>query len=102
MTHRSLAIDVLIFARRKEHHPILRRSKVPKVGFGIAVSSGRENPNFTSGDPAVIVSDVIPSGPAWGLVQVNDCILSANGVALESADYAEAIKIMKESQQLNM
>uniref|UniRef100_A0A915PNM0 Tight junction protein ZO-1 n=1 Tax=Setaria digitata TaxID=48799 RepID=A0A915PNM0_9BILA len=75
---------------------------VPKVGFGIAVSSGRENPNFTSGDPAVIVSDVIPTGPAWGLVQVNDCILSANGVPLESADYAEAVRIMKESQQLNM
>ncbi|VDN87593.1 unnamed protein product, partial [Brugia pahangi] len=34
--------------------------------------------------------------------RVNDCILSANGVALETADYAEAIKIMKESQQLNM
>ncbi|KAK6105611.1 PDZ domain (Also known as DHR or GLGF) family protein [Brugia pahangi] len=76
--------------------------RIPKVGFGIAVSSGRENPNFTSGDPTVIVSDVIPTGPAWGLVQVNDCILSANGVALETADYAEAIKIMKESQQLNM
>uniref|UniRef100_A0AAF5Q0W3 Uncharacterized protein n=2 Tax=Wuchereria bancrofti TaxID=6293 RepID=A0AAF5Q0W3_WUCBA len=76
--------------------------RIPKVGFGIAVSSGRENPNFTSGDPTVIVSDVIPTGPAWGLVQVNDCILSANGVALETADYAEAVKIMKESQQLNM
>ncbi|EFO28081.2 hypothetical protein LOAG_00393 [Loa loa] len=81
---------------------LLQSRNVPKVGFGIAVSSGRENPNFTSGDPAVIVSDVIPTGPAWGLVQVNDCILSANGVALESADYAEAVKIMKESQQLNM
>ncbi|EJW75207.1 hypothetical protein WUBG_13885, partial [Wuchereria bancrofti] len=34
--------------------------------------------------------------------RVNDCILSANGVALETADYAEAVKIMKESQQLNM
>ncbi|VDN87247.1 unnamed protein product [Brugia pahangi] len=44
--------------------------QIPKVGFGIAVSSGRENPNFTSGDPTVIVSDVIPTGPAWGLVQI--------------------------------
>uniref|UniRef100_A0A0R3RV22 PDZ domain-containing protein n=1 Tax=Elaeophora elaphi TaxID=1147741 RepID=A0A0R3RV22_9BILA len=34
--------------------------------------------------------------------RLNDCILSANGVAFESADYAEAVKIMKESQQLNM
>ncbi|VDK48397.1 unnamed protein product [Anisakis simplex] len=75
---------------------------VPAVGFGIAVSGGRDNPHFTSGDPAVVVSDVVPSGPAWGLVQVNDRILSANGVSLENAEYAAAVKIMKESQQLNM
>uniref|UniRef100_F1KS33 Tight junction protein ZO-3 n=1 Tax=Ascaris suum TaxID=6253 RepID=F1KS33_ASCSU len=76
--------------------------RVPTVGFGIAVSGGRDNPHFTSGDPAVVVSDVVPSGPAWGLVQVNDRILSANGVSLENAEYAAAVKIMKESQQLNM
>ncbi|VDM45101.1 unnamed protein product [Toxocara canis] len=76
--------------------------EVPTVGFGIAVSGGLDNPHFTSGDPAVVVSDVVPSGPAWGLVQVNDRILSANGVSLENAEYASAIRIMKESQQLNM
>uniref|UniRef100_A0A915BRN7 Tight junction protein ZO-3 n=1 Tax=Parascaris univalens TaxID=6257 RepID=A0A915BRN7_PARUN len=76
--------------------------RVPTVGFGIAVSGGRDNPHFTSGDPAVVVSDVVPTGPAWGLVQVNDRILSANGVSLENAEYAAAVKIMKESQQLNM
>lgn len=76
--------------------------RAPKVGFGIAVSGGRDNPHFTSGDPAVVVSDVIRAGPAWGLVQVNDRILVANGVSLENAEYAAAVKIMKESQQLNM
>lgn len=39
------------------------------LGFGIAISGGRDNPHFTSGDPAVVVSDVVPSGPAWGLLQ---------------------------------
>ncbi|VDN37496.1 unnamed protein product [Gongylonema pulchrum] len=34
--------------------------------------------------------------------RVNDRILSANGVSLDNAEYAEAVKIMKESQQLNM
>ncbi|VDM96386.1 unnamed protein product, partial [Onchocerca ochengi] len=50
---------------------------VPKVGFGIAVSNGHENPNFTSDDPAVIVSDVIPTGPAFGLVQYEFLLLFA-------------------------
>uniref|UniRef100_A0A0N5A8Y0 Tight junction protein ZO-1 n=1 Tax=Syphacia muris TaxID=451379 RepID=A0A0N5A8Y0_9BILA len=76
--------------------------ELSKVGFGIAVSGGCDNPHFTSGDPAVVVSDVIPTGPAWGLVRVNDRILSANGISLENAEYAAAVKIMKESQQLNM
>lgn len=43
--------------------------QIPQIGFGIAVSGGRDNPHFTSGDPAVVVSDVVPTGPAWGLVQ---------------------------------
>ncbi|TKR93669.1 hypothetical protein L596_008082 [Steinernema carpocapsae] len=75
---------------------------VDSVGFGIAVSGGRDNPHFVSGDPSVVVSDVISSGPASGLVQVNDRIVSANGVNLENADYSTAVNIMKESQQLNM
>ncbi|KAK6053502.1 hypothetical protein COOONC_08994 [Cooperia oncophora] len=40
------------------------------LGFGIAVSGGRDNPHFTSGDPAVVISDVVPNGPAWGLLHV--------------------------------
>uniref|UniRef100_A0A914BWB5 Tight junction protein ZO-1 n=1 Tax=Acrobeloides nanus TaxID=290746 RepID=A0A914BWB5_9BILA len=61
------------------------------VGFGIAVSGGCENPHFLTGDPSIIVSDVLPSGPAFGLLQVNDQIISANGVCLERADYSSII-----------
>ncbi|VDM53174.1 unnamed protein product [Angiostrongylus costaricensis] len=72
------------------------------LGFGIAVSGGRDNPHFTSGDPAVVVSDVVPNGPAWGLLQVNDRILSANGVSFESIDYSSAVDIIKNAEHINM
>uniref|UniRef100_A0A7I5E6C6 PDZ and ZU5 domain containing protein n=2 Tax=Trichostrongylidae TaxID=6315 RepID=A0A7I5E6C6_HAECO len=72
------------------------------LGFGIAVSGGRDNPHFTSGDPAVVISDVVPNGPAWGLLQVNDRILSANGVSFESIDYSSAVDIIKNAEHINM
>ncbi|KAK6730672.1 hypothetical protein RB195_007256 [Necator americanus] len=72
------------------------------LGFGIAVSGGRDNPHFTSGDPAVVISDVVPNGPAWGLLQVNDRILSANGVSFESIDYSTAVDIIKNAEHINM
>lgn len=34
--------------------------------------------------------------------RVNDRIISANGVSLEHADFATAVSLMKEAQQLNM
>ncbi|CAI4226800.1 unnamed protein product [Auanema sp. JU1783] len=71
-------------------------------GFGIAVSGGRDNPHFTSGDPAVVISDVLSNGPAFGLLQVNDRILSANGVSFENVDYASAVEIIKKAEQINM
>ncbi|KAE9550890.1 hypothetical protein FO519_005893 [Halicephalobus sp. NKZ332] len=72
------------------------------VGFGIAISGGRDNPLFISGDPSIVVQEIVPSGPAAGLVQVGDRILEANGVKLENADYATAVSIMQDAQQLNM
>ncbi|KAI6241188.1 hypothetical protein M3Y99_00342000 [Aphelenchoides fujianensis] len=85
--------------------------RAPVVGFGIGVSGGRDNPHFVSGrdphfvvasDPSILISDVLHNGPAFGLVQVNDRIVSANGVSLENADYATAVQLMREAQQLNM
>uniref|UniRef100_A0A915DZZ1 PDZ domain-containing protein n=1 Tax=Ditylenchus dipsaci TaxID=166011 RepID=A0A915DZZ1_9BILA len=71
-------------------------------GFGIAISGGCDNPHFVSGDPSIVVSDVIASGPAFGLVQINDRIVSANGLCLENAEYAMAVAVMKDAEQLNM
>jgi hypothetical protein len=57
-------------------------------GFGIAVSGGIDNPHFVSGDPAIVVSDVIASGPAWGLVQLVPFLL-----LLESYDMGDVAQI---------
>lgn len=46
------------------HHVSLNR--VPGYGFGIAVSGGRDNPHFTTGDPSIAISDVLKAGPAEG------------------------------------
>ena len=39
---------------------------MPNCGFGIAVSGGRDNPHYPSGDTSVVVSDVLKTGPAEG------------------------------------
>jgi C-terminal processing protease CtpA/Prc len=79
-------------------------------GFGIAISGGATQSASTSlsennvgqGGGGILVSDVIPSGPAFGLLQVGDRITSCNGYPLEHADYGSAVAVMKEAQQLNM
>ncbi|KHJ48767.1 PDZ/DHR/GLGF domain protein [Trichuris suis] len=75
---------------------------IPGYGFGIAISGGRDNPHFKSGDPSITVSDVLKAGPAWGILQVNDRIVYANNVNLETATHAQAIQIMKDSDNLNL
>lgn len=43
--------------------------KDSKRGFGIAVSGGRDNPHFENGETSIVISDVLPGGPADGLLQ---------------------------------
>lgn len=43
--------------------------QAPGYGFGIAISGGRDNPHFTTGEPSIVVSDVLRVGPAWGFLQ---------------------------------
>ena len=40
--------------------------KTAGYGFGIAVSGGRDNPHFASGEPSIAISDVLKKGPAEG------------------------------------
>lgn len=38
-------------------------------GFGIAVSGGRDNPHFGSGDTSIVVSDIVRGSPSDGLLK---------------------------------
>ncbi|KAJ7993104.1 hypothetical protein DPEC_G00268960 [Dallia pectoralis] len=66
-----------------EQHTITL-SKDSKMGFGFAISGGRDKPNPDSGDTAVIVSDVVRNGPAMGRLFVKDQIVMVNGVSMEN------------------
>lgn len=72
-------------------------TRVPGYGFGIAVSGGRDNPHFANGDPSIAVSDVLKGGPAEDRLQVNDRIISVNGVSLENVEYATAVQVLRDS-----
>lgn len=53
----------------------------PKMGFGIAVSGGRDNPNEETGETSIVVSDVLQGGPADELLL---CVLLAVIILLMS------------------
>ena len=53
-------MDEVIF---QEHAYVLE--KAPGVGFGIAISGGRDNPGAQTGDTSIIISDVVRGGPAF-------------------------------------
>ncbi|XP_030373869.1 tight junction protein ZO-1 isoform X10 [Scaptodrosophila lebanonensis] len=79
-----------------EYHTVAV-TRVPGYGFGIAVSGGRDNPHFANGDPSIAVSDVLKGGPAEDRLQVNDRIISVNGVSLENVEYATAVQVLRDS-----
>ncbi|XP_059173109.1 tight junction protein ZO-1-like isoform X2 [Physella acuta] len=70
--------------------------KAPTFGFGIAVSGGRDSPHFANGDPSVAISDVLKAGPAEGKLQINDRIVTVNGISLENVDHATAINVLRD------
>lgn len=59
----------ILFQERGWEYKQICVTRVPGYGFGIAVSGGRDNPHFASGDPSIAVSDVLASGPAERLLQ---------------------------------
>ncbi|XP_037360964.2 tight junction protein ZO-3 [Talpa occidentalis] len=64
--------------------------KDPHWGFGIAISDSRDR----SGG-SVVVSDVVPRGPAMGRLQTGDRIVMVNGVSMETVTSSVAIQILK-------
>nr|XP_035971964.1 tight junction protein ZO-3 isoform X3 [Halichoerus grypus] len=69
--------------------------KDPRRGFGIAISGGRDRPSGS-----VVVSDVVPGGPAEGRLLTGDHIVMVNGVSMESVTSTFAIQILKTCTKL--
>ncbi|XP_043920284.1 tight junction protein ZO-2 isoform X2 [Protopterus annectens] len=69
--------------------------KDPKRGFGIAISGGRDNPKFDTGDTSIIVSDVVAGGPADGLLQEDDRVVTVNTTPLINVPYSFAVQQLR-------
>ncbi|XP_076977271.1 tight junction protein ZO-3 isoform X2 [Tamandua tetradactyla] len=69
--------------------------KDPRRGFGIAISGGRDRPGGS-----VVVSDVVPGGPAEGRLQTGDLIVMVNGVSMENVTSTFAIQMLKTCTKL--
>ncbi|XP_040178219.1 tight junction protein ZO-3 isoform X2 [Rana temporaria] len=67
----------------------------PRKGFGIAIGGGRDHPSSKDNDHSVIVSDIVPGGPADGRLQTRDRIVMVNGVSLENMTSSFAIHTLK-------
>ncbi|XP_066492497.1 tight junction protein ZO-3 [Tiliqua scincoides] len=70
-------------------------NKDPRRGFGIAISGGRDRPSGIDGDTSIIVSDVVPGGPAYGRLQTRDKIAMVNGRSMENVSSSFAIQTLK-------
>lgn len=73
--------------------------KSPEFGYGIAISGGCDKgANDEDGDLKIFVSDVLKDGPADGKIQINDKILSVNGVNVENVEHEFVARLLKESK----
>ncbi|XP_077067298.1 tight junction protein 1b isoform X14 [Siphateles boraxobius] len=79
----------------EQHTVTLHRA--PGFGFGIAISGGRDNPHFQSGETSIVISDVLKGGPAEGLLQENDRVLMVNAVSMDNVDHAYAVQQLRKS-----
>ncbi|XP_066500647.1 tight junction protein ZO-2-like isoform X3 [Hoplias malabaricus] len=66
-----------------------------KMGFGIAVSGGRDNPNVESGETSIIVSDVLQGGPADGLLYENDRVMQVNAIPMDNVSHSFAVQQLR-------
>ncbi|KAM7369324.1 hypothetical protein PAMP_013599 [Pampus punctatissimus] len=66
-----------------------------KMGFGFAVSGGRDNPNEDSGETSIVVSDVLQGGPADNLLFENDRVVQVNAIPMDGAVHAFAVQTLR-------
>ncbi|KAG8455229.1 hypothetical protein GDO86_001429 [Hymenochirus boettgeri] len=66
-----------------------------KKGFGIAVSGGKDNPHFENGEPSIVISDVLPGGPADGFLQENDRVVMVNSIPMDNVLHSFAVQQLR-------
>ncbi|XP_012930554.2 tight junction protein ZO-1 isoform X7 [Heterocephalus glaber] len=104
--HRSKSLDSVDFCELtstameetaiwEQHTVTLHRA--PGFGFGIAISGGRDNPHFQSGETSIVISDVLKGGPAEGQLQENDRVAMVNGVSMDNVEHAFAVQQLRKS-----
>ncbi|KAJ0019657.1 hypothetical protein NQD34_007226 [Periophthalmus magnuspinnatus] len=67
----------------------------PKMGFGMAVSGGRDNPNVDSGETSIMVSDVLQGGPADGLLFEKDRVIQVNAISMDNVPHSFAVQSLR-------
>uniref|UniRef100_A0A8C1TWY8 Zona occludens protein 1 n=1 Tax=Cyprinus carpio TaxID=7962 RepID=A0A8C1TWY8_CYPCA len=92
-SNKSAAMDETVIW--EQHTVTLHRA--PGFGFGIAISGGRDNPHFQSGETSIVISDVLKGGPAEGLLQENDRVVMVNAVSMDNVDHAYAVQQLRKS-----
>uniref|UniRef100_A0AAQ5XQR8 Tight junction protein 2b (zona occludens 2) n=1 Tax=Amphiprion ocellaris TaxID=80972 RepID=A0AAQ5XQR8_AMPOC len=70
-------------------------SHLTLMGFGIAVSGGRDNPNVESGETSIIVSDVLQGGPGDGLLFENDRVIQVNSIPMDNVPHSFAVQSLR-------
>uniref|UniRef100_A0A8C7CJW3 Tight junction protein 2 n=1 Tax=Oncorhynchus kisutch TaxID=8019 RepID=A0A8C7CJW3_ONCKI len=65
------------------------------MGFGIAVSGGRDNPNVDNGEMSIIVSDVLQGGPADGLLFEKDRVIQVNSILMDNVPHSFAVQQLR-------
>ncbi|XP_034047803.1 tight junction protein ZO-2a isoform X4 [Thalassophryne amazonica] len=66
-----------------------------KMGFGIAVSGGRDNPNEDTGETSIMVSDVLQGGPGDGLLFENDRVVQVNAIPMDGVIHSFAVQTLR-------
>uniref|UniRef100_A0A667Y4G0 Zona occludens protein 1 n=1 Tax=Myripristis murdjan TaxID=586833 RepID=A0A667Y4G0_9TELE len=85
----------------EQHTVTLHRA--PGFGFGIAISGGRDNPHFQSGETSIVISDVLKGGPAEGPSEKcphspeNDRVVMVNAVSMDNVEHAYAVQQLRKS-----
>uniref|UniRef100_A0A673MUF2 Tight junction protein ZO-1-like n=1 Tax=Sinocyclocheilus rhinocerous TaxID=307959 RepID=A0A673MUF2_9TELE len=100
--HRSKSLDSIDLldcnvSRYSACRDYVIQSLAPGFGFGIAISGGRDNPHFQSGETSIVISDVLKGGPAEGLLQENDRVVMVNGVSMDNVEHAYAVQQLRKS-----